>query len=242
MTKQSKKTELVFGVHALIELLKAKRRKLEIIYTTKPMPKAWAEIQKLLPKHVQIQYVSRQTLTNMAGTADHQGIVAYAQPFVFKKEFFTPQKYPLLLMLDSVQDVRNLGAILRSAYCTNMSGVILISKQAAPVTAAALKASAGLAEHLSIFVAPSPAAAVTYLQKAGYQIYLAMLQGENAATVAYHQPLCLVIGNEATGISKEIRALGTPITLPQKTTDISYNASVAAGILMFLIATHVRAL
>jgi 23S rRNA (guanosine2251-2'-O)-methyltransferase len=235
-------TELIFGVHAILELLKAKRRKLEIIYTTKPTPKSWVQIEKLLPKHLQIQYVSRDVLTKMAGTADHQGILAYAQPFIFKKEFFNAKKEPFLIMLDSIQDVRNVGAIIRSAYCTGASGLILISKQGASLTAAALKASAGLAEHLPIFVAPSIGAALTLLSKAGYQLYAALLHGKDATQVTYQQPLCLVIGNEATGVSKEIMNAGTAITLAQKTEDISYNASVAAGILLFLIGMQIKAI
>lgn len=230
--------ELVFGIHPISELLKAKKRKLVKIYTTKPEPKAWQDIQPLLPKYpVPIQYVTRDVLARIAGTTDHQGIVAYAQPFVYRKKFFDPKNEPSLVMLDGIQDVHNLGAILRSVYCTGFDGVIICRKQAASITGAVLKASAGLAEHVQIYESSSAAAAVQELKKAGYNLYLTFFDGKNATTINYTMPLCLVIGGEATGISKEIANAGMHITLPQRTADISYNASVAAGILLFMVAT-----
>jgi 23S rRNA (guanosine2251-2'-O)-methyltransferase len=228
--------ELVIGVHPIIELLKAKRRKLYTIYTTKPAPKAWDLVAPLLTKDIQIQFVARDILTRIAGTADHQGIVAWASPFIFRKKFFDPVKSPFLVMLDSIQDPRNLGAILRSAYCTGVNGVILTSKSSAPLSAIALKSSAGLAEHLEIYEAQSAASAMQELKKHGYTIYLAALGGQDATAITFQKTLCLVIGNEAVGISKNLFTFGTTIQLPQRTSDISYNASVAAGILLFLIA------
>ena len=234
--------ELIFGIHPILEMLKAKKRKLMIIYTTKPVPRAWGELEKLLPKGIQIQYVARDVLTRMAANPDHQGILAYVKPFVYRKKFFEPAKQPFLLMLDSIQDTRNLGAILRSAHCTGVDGVIILKKNAAPLNAVALKASAGLAEHLEIYNAPSAAAAMQELKKAGYQTYLAVLdkKSKKATDITFEGPLCLVIGNEAVGVSKEILNAGQHIILPQSSGDISYNASVAAGILLFLMATQLK--
>jgi 23S rRNA (guanosine2251-2'-O)-methyltransferase len=233
--KKDKNLELVFGIHPLVELLKAKRRKLVTLYTTKPTPKSWDQIAPLLSKDVQIQYVARDILSKIAQTTDHQSVVALATPLVKRKKFFDPAKHPFLLLLDSVQDPRNLGAIIRSAYCTGVDGLLLSGKNSAPLNATALKASAGLAEHLDIYEAPSSFAAVQEIKKAGYPLYLATLGGVDAMTISYTQPLCLVIGNESTGIAKNLLSFGTEITLPQRMPEISYNASVAAGILLFLI-------
>ncbi len=234
-----KETEIIYGIHPIVELLKAKKRKLHIIYTTKPTPKAWQQIESLLPKGIQIQYVSRDVLTKMAGTADHQGVLGYASPFVYRKKFFEITKQKLLLMLDGIQDVRNMGAIIRSAYCTGFEGIIIVQKTGAPLNAAAIKASAGLAEHMEMYQAPSAVSAMQELAKSGYQSYLAVLQnGADATKITYKQPLCLVIGSEGTGISRDILKSGTLITLPQRTPDISYNASVAAGILLFIISNQ----
>lgn len=238
-TTPKKITELLFGIHPILELLKAKRRKLVMLYTTKPIPKALLVLEPLIPKTVQIQYVDREVITKLAGTTEHQGVVAYATPFVIRKKFFDPNLQKRLLLLDGIQDVRNLGAILRSAYCTGIEGVILLKKYGAPLNAAALKASAGLAEHIEIYYAPSSQAAVQELKKAGYNIYLAVVKnGLDATKVKYKHPSCLVIGSEALGISSDIRNSGELITLPQRNPDVSYNASVAAGILLFLISNN----
>ena len=242
MKKKDKKPigELIFGVRPLLELLKAKRRKLISIYTTKPEPKAWSDIKRLMPKYpVAIQYVKREILHKMSGTTDHQSVVSWVHTFGYRKKFFEPKRHTFLVMLDGIQDPRNLGAILRSSYCTGADGVILTKKSSSPLNAVALKASAGLAEHIDIFVAPSAQSAVQLLKEAGYNIYMAVLDGKDATQYDYKEPLCVVVGSEGFGISRSILRDGTHITLGQRTADISYNASVAAGILLFLIGTKV---
>jgi 23S rRNA (guanosine2251-2'-O)-methyltransferase len=240
--KQTQKVqgELIFGIHPVVEAIKAKKRKLLTLYTTRPEPKGWQQILDALgDKKIPIQYVERTVLTRMAETTDHQGIIGWVMPFIFKKQMFDPVKHPILLMLDGIQDPRNVGAMLRSAYCTGVDGVIMIKKGSAPLTATALKSSAGLAEHLDIFLVGSAQEAVLLLKKAGYTLFLATFNGTNATQVLFVPPLCLVIGSEGIGVSRAILKEGTAITLPQRLKDISYNASVAAGILSFLVATKV---
>ena len=234
-------TDFVYGVHGVLELLSAKRRKVSVVYTTKKPIKAWSKIQKLIPKHVSVSFVSREALGNMTSTTDHQGVVAFVSPFPYAKQMFTPSKQSFILVLDGIQDVGNLGAIIRSAYCAGVDGVVLTKKNSAPLNAAAVKASAGLAEHVAIFVAPTINFALQELQKQKYNIYLATLgKGENAAHVEYAQPTALVIGSEGEGIAKSALKMGTRILLPQRRADISYNASVAAGILLFVIGVQVN--
>lgn len=240
MIKEKKhvKGELIYGIHPVIELLKAKRRKIFSIYTTKPLPKPWKKIEKWLPAYpIAMQYVTREVLNDMVGTTDHQSVVAWVQSFTYRNKPFEPQKHKFLVMLDSIQDTRNVGAILRSAYCTGVQGVILTTKNAASLNAAALKASAGLAEHLEIQLVHTAAEGLSALKKLGYTNYLALLEGRDATKISFEMPLCLVIGNEAVGISESAISYGTAVTLPQKTADVSYNASVAAGILLFMIGT-----
>ncbi len=241
MAKQKQKKaksisgELIYGVHPIVELLKAKKRKLFTLYTTQPTPKAFGQIEALLPKYpVDIKYVSRDKLTQLAGTSDHQSVVGVAAPFVYRKAPFDPKKQSFLLMLDGIQDVRNLGAILRSAYCTGVDGVIITHKGSAPLQAAAIKSSAGLAEHLHIQLVPSVQTIAKQLKDAGYHLYITNFKGENAAKITYEKPLCLVIGSEGKGVSPSIFKYGTQVTIPQRSKDISYNASVAAGIMLFL--------
>ena len=190
---------------------------------------------------MQVQYVDRAILEKICTSSEHQGVVAVVQPFPFESKIFDSKKFPFLMILDGVQDVRNLGAIIRTAYCAGVDGIILSGKNSAPLTAAAIKASAGLAEHSRIYVASTLSSVMSELVSQGYHIYLATLgQGENAAQVAYKMPAALVIGNEESGISKEVLSSGTRILLPQRRSDISYNASVAAGILLFLMGVQFK--
>ena len=238
MKKKAKNSvgELIFGIHPIVECLKAKRRKIISIYTTKPQPKNFALIERSFPAYkIPIQYVARDVLHKMAGSTDHQGVIAWVSSFPFRKKPFDVKKQKFIVMLDGIQDPRNVGAIIRSAYCAGAHGVILCKKGGAPLSAVAFKASAGLAEHMEILISPSPVYAAQRLKEAGFHLYLAVLKGQSATDCAYKEPLCLVIGNEAVGVTKSVIRYGTPIKLAQRDADISYNASVAAGILLFHI-------
>lgn len=236
-----KYSDFVYGVHAVLELLMAKRRKVGAVYTTDHPIKSWSHIKRLLPDYVPVNIVSRETLAKMTDSEDHQGIIAYVSPFPYCKQMFDPAKSSFVLVLDGIQDVRNLGAIVRSAYCAGVDGIVLTRRGGAPINAAAVKASAGLAEHVQVYVAATINEAVADLKKQGYHIYLATLgKGENAANVKFEHPTALVIGSEEMGISPSVLKNGTRILLPQRRADISYNASVAAGILMFLIGTQIQ--
>ena len=240
--KKEKHQEIIYGINPIMEALQAKRRRIRTIYTTKPFPKAWKKIASLLSKHIDVRIVDRPTLSRIAESTEHQSFVAFVSPFPFYKKLFEPTTHPLLLLLDGIQDPRNLGALIRSAYCTGFDGVILPQKGCAVLSPTALKASAGLAEHMSIYHVASVNTAVAQLKQKGYTLYVATFDGRDATEVVYALPLCLVIGSEGVGVSPVVAGEGTAVTLPQRTQrpqregDTSYNASVAGGILMFLIA------
>lgn len=239
MVRKTKKIigRYIYGINPVVEVLKAKRRKVFTLYTTKPVPKAWKQIELLRgARPITINYTTRPALEKMVGTPDHQGVVALVQPFAYRKKPFDSKKQPFLLLLDGIQDVRNLGAILRSAYCTGVDGIILPKKNSAPLNATAFKASAGYAEYLEIYQPTSSGAAAQELSKDKYTLYLATFGGTDVTKVDFQKPLCLVIGAEGAGLSSQLLTYGTKVTLPQSKKAISYNASVAAGILLFLVA------
>lgn len=242
--KSEQKTayEIVFGIHPLIELLTAKKRPVFEIYTTQPVPRAWNQIERLIPANVIIKYVQKQQLDHIAQTDDHQNVVALVKPLQIRSSAFDPIKHPFIVLLDGIQDTRNLGGIMRSIYCTGATGVIIPEKKSAPLSGATYKASAGLAEYVEIYKPATAYQAALELKKSGYHLYMAALGGKNALGIDYKKPVCLVIGNESTGISSEVLKLGEKVTLPQKTPHISYNASVAAGILLCSIATKIGVL
>lgn len=241
MKKQDKhtiETELIYGTHPVLEVLQQKRRKVFEIFALESDTVMLKKIQALLPKYpVTIHKMQRDTLSRKLNTTDHQGLGALVGAYPYRKKFFDAKAQPFLIMLDGIQDVRNLGAVIRSAYCTGVDGIILCKKKSATLTATALKASAGLAERIEIYQAPSIEHALIDLKNSGYNLYVtALSKNANAYSLSYQGPLCLVIGSEGYGVSSASLAAGTVVTLPQKTSDISYNASVAAGIIMSLIA------
>ena len=235
--KKQTQYDMIYGAHSIMELLKSKKRKLYSIYTTKQLPKSFKRVEQYLPKSIpNIQYVDRAVLDRMAGTPDHMGIIALVSPYQYITDIKKVSGKNFVLLLDGVKDVRNLGAILRSASCIGVDAVILCQKNGALITAATHKASAGLVEYLDIFLVPSIEYAVSQINSLGFNLYMAVLENGNDATkMEYKKPMCLVIGSEETGISKPVQDKGTLITIPQRTPEISYNASVAAGILMFLL-------
>ena len=232
-----KRGELVYGVHPIIEVLKAKRRQIITLYITKPEPSAWNRIKGYLPsRSPQLQYVTREVLDRLTNTTEHMGIAALVGAFPYRMKSFTPDKQPFLLLIDSVLDVRNLGAMLRSAHIIGIDGIIIARGRSAPLNAAALKASAGLAEHLEIYQTSSLRAALKDLIGSGYKPYMAVLEGGiDASTVTYDVAKVLVIGNEEKGISRELQGHGIKITIPQEDLSASLNASVATGILLTIM-------
>lgn len=241
LKKNEGSAELIYGVHPVLEVLRQKNRKVLELYTLKPEPKIWGQVKAVLPKYpVRVHAFTRQGLTEKLGTSDHQGIAALVQPYSYRKQFFSPDKEPFIMLLDGVEDVRNMGAIIRTAYCVGVNGIIITKKGGAPLNAAALKASAGLAERIAIYQAPSSSAALQLLKTAGYAIYVAALTKKpNAYTLSYKKPLCLVVGSEGTGVSPEMLKAGTVVMLPQVSDDVSYNVSVATGMLLATIAQRI---
>lgn len=236
-TKRIQPGEVLYGVHPIVECLKAGKRRVLSVYMTKPEPKGWARIRPHLPvRKPNIQYVPRDVLTRLAGSPDHMGVLAYVQPFSYSSKSLNAKTAPRVLLLDGIQDVGNLGAILRTAYCTNVDAVIVTRKGCASMTAAVFKASAGLAEHLPIHLVPSLPHALKELKSMGYTLYMTVASGGQCATqTTFATPMCVVIGSEERGIDVSVRASGVQLTLPQRDTS-SYNASVAAGIFLFLTA------
>jgi 23S rRNA (guanosine2251-2'-O)-methyltransferase len=229
---------IIFSAHSICEVIKNNRRRIERIFTTKQETKAFRQIKGVLPAgRIPVSFVDKAFLTKLAGTPDHQGVVASVAPFSFRKKMFNSERESFLLLLDNIQDPRNLGAILRSAYCTGVQGVLLSGKQTAPLSGTVHRASAGLVERLEIVREATSLEAAKKLVAAGYTLYAGALGGKSITDVSLRLPCAVVIGNEGDGISPEILRISTSVLLPQVTADVSYNASVAAGILLFLCAT-----
>ncbi|MGA7721153.1 MAG: 23S rRNA (guanosine(2251)-2'-O)-methyltransferase RlmB [Ignavibacteriaceae bacterium] len=143
--------------------------------------------------------------------------------------------YPLILILDSIQDTHNLGAILRTADCSGVDGVIVTKHNSAPVNATVSKTSAGATEHVKICLVNNLAQTMKELKDKGFWIAGSALDNSKAYTgIDYKIPLALVVGNEERGIRKlTADNCDFLVNIPMKGKIQSLNVSVATGILLF---------
>lgn len=145
--------------------------------------------------------------------------------------------YPLLLILDSIQDTHNVGAILRSADCSGVDGIIITKHNSAPINETVVKTSAGATEHVKIAQVNNLAQTIDELKQNGFWIVGSYLEGAKEYTkVDYKMPVAVVVGNEEKGIRKlTADKCDHLIKIPMKGKIQSLNVSVATGILLFEI-------
>ena len=196
-----------------------------------------------------VQYVPATRLRHEADGAAHQGVVAITAPIRYQEvdEMLSEiaptwdavqAKKPLLLVVDRVTDPRNFGAILRSAVAAGTDGVIVPSREMAPLNAAALKASAGTAPRIPIARADNLARVLTQLKERGYFVYGAEGTAEQSVWDAdWDRPVAVVLGSEGEGLAPAVAdACDELVSIPLRGPAESLNVSVAAGVLLFAAA------
>lgn len=196
-----------------------------------------------------VQYVPAARLRHEADGAAHQGVVAITAPIRYREvdEMLSDiaptwdavqTKNPLLLVVDRVTDPRNFGAILRSAVAAGTDGVIVPSREMAPLNAAAIKASAGTAPRIPIARSDDLAEMLTQLKERGYYVYGAEGTAETSLWDAdWDRPVAVVLGSEGEGLAPDVAAACDElVAIPLRGPAESLNVSVAAGLLLFAAA------
>lgn len=147
------------------------------------------------------------------------------------------EAFPLLLILDSIQDTHNVGAILRSAECSGVDGVIITKHNSAPINETVVKTSTGASEHIKIAQVNNLAQTIDELKKNGFWIVGSSLENSKPYTeIDYKIPIALIVGNEEKGIRKlTADKCDHLVRIPMKGKIQSLNVSVATGILLFEI-------
>lgn len=145
------------------------------------------------------------------------------------------EAFPLLLLLDSIQDTHNLGAILRTAECAGVDGVILTKHNSAPINETVVKTSAGATEHLKICPVDNLVNAIKELKENGFWIFGSSLdKAKDYTIVDYKLPTAIILGNEEKGIRKLVAEnCDFLIRIPMLGKIQSLNVSVTAGIILF---------
>ena len=238
---------LIFGRNAVKEAVKAGRSIDKILVQTEPDGSlreitALAKDAKIIVHEVNRKKLDEVCLPFGHGgkTANHQGIVAYTAGVEYCEvadilSYASERgEKPFVVVLDGVEDPHNLGSIIRSADCAGAHGIILGKHRSAPVTAAAVKASAGASEHMLISRVVNISAALEELKEAGLWIAGADMGGESMYKQDMTGAFALVIGNEGEGLSRLVRErCDYLVSIPMRGHVDSLNAGVAAGILLF---------
>lgn len=199
------------------------------------------EIQKHAKQAgIKVTELPQKKFSEISDDPHTQGVIAIrsSQKFLELNELIAKSKrspLPFLLVLDSIQDPHNLGAILRSAECAGVDGVIITKHNSASVTETVVKTSAGASEHVAICKVSNLSQALKDLKDEGFWIAGSYLEGaKNYTEVDFKMPLAVVMGNEEKGIRRlTAENCDFLIKIPMKGKIQSLNVSVATGILLF---------
>jgi 23S rRNA (guanosine2251-2'-O)-methyltransferase len=235
------KEEIIYGLNPVMEALRGSRQIYELFVAGSTSDKRLEKLLKLAgDRLVPVRQREKVDLTRLCGIDYHQGVALKVEPFPYVDlaivlEGLKGVPDGLLLVLDSIQDPHNLGALIRSAACAGAHAVIIPRDRAAGVTAAAEKASAGAAGTIAVAQVTNISQALGELKKAGFWIFGA---DGSARRNLYEQdlsgPVALVIGGEGEGIRPLIRkGCDQLVSIPMQGGVNSLNASVAGGILLF---------
>lgn len=239
---------LLWGTHPVYEALEQEPERISevILHSDRKGAKREEIIALAKGAGIKLSFVTSIHLVGPdAAQARHQGIVAKTSqaallPFETLLANFAAGvlrgERPRLIVLDSMQDPHNLGAIIRSAHASGMSGVLITRERSAPLGGTAAKASAGAISHIDICQVVNLATALEKLKKVGAWVFGAVK--EDAAQSIYktdfNLPACVVVGSEGQGIRPLVRQhCDVLISIPMAGTLDSLNSSVAAGVIMF---------
>ena len=235
--------EQVYGRRAVHEALRGRREVLELWASERATTaEPWLRERSQPRLHVKPE----RELTDAAGTRDHQGVVAWCEPYRYADAYDVASgDRPLIACLDQVTDPHNLGAVCRSAEGAGASGVVIPAHRSARVTAAVCRASAGAVEHLSVAVVPNLARYLADVKRADLWVYAAALGADSTplwdADLA--SGVALAFGAEGKGLRPLVRrTCDAAVAVPLAGRVQSLNVSVAAAILLFEAVRQRRAL
>ncbi|MDE7301484.1 MAG: 23S rRNA (guanosine(2251)-2'-O)-methyltransferase RlmB [Clostridia bacterium] len=223
------------GRNAVLELLKTDKTVEKIMIEKNPqgsLSKVFAEARQ---KGIRVQFVDRRVLDKESVTGKHQGCIALTSDYRYCSldDLIETKggKDGFIIICDCIEDVHNLGSIIRVAECTGADGVVIQSTNSASVTEAVVRISAGAANHVKVAKVNSLNRAIDELKKRGYWLYALEADGTSIYEADLSGNVALVIGGEDSGVKKLTREkCDFCLSLPMRGKVNSLNASVALGV------------
>ena len=225
-------SDLVYGRRAVREALRGRRQVLALHASERAIAaESWLREEPGLRLRVEPE----RALTALAGTSDHQGVVARVEPYPYADaDELARAPQPLLVCLDQVTDPRNLGAVARSAEGAGATGIVLPAHQSARVTPVVARASAGAVEHLPVAVVPNLARYLASVKGPELWVYAADAGGTSMWQTDLTGGVALVFGAEGKGLRPLVRRMcDATVSIPLAGTVESLNVSVAAAVLLY---------
>ncbi|MEA5109756.1 putative TrmH family tRNA/rRNA methyltransferase [bioreactor metagenome] len=237
----TKDNTLIYGMRPVIEAIGAGKEIDRLMLQQGLKGELLPELRKLINEfNIPFQYVPVEKLNRLV-KGNHQGVVCFVSPIIFQPlenlllSVYERGETPFFIILDRITDVRNLGAIARSAECAGAHGLIIPEKGSAPVSADAVKTSAGALANIPVHRSHNLKNTIDYLKSSGLSIVAASEKG----IIPYYNaslngPVALIMGSEEDGVSHEyLKKCDQVVNIPMKGSTGSLNVSVAAGILLF---------
>jgi 23S rRNA (guanosine2251-2'-O)-methyltransferase len=212
------------------EALRGRRQVRRIWHADKPVP------VEVVDDEITVDVVDGASLEQLAGSPDHQGVVAQVDPFPYEDpESLLDPDEALVVALDQVQDPQNLGAICRTAETAGVAGLVLPERRSAEVTAAVCKASAGAVEHLRVAQVRNLADFLELARKRGAWVYGADAGAPDLYTdIDYGGRTVIVLGGESAGLRPRVRgSCDRLVSIPMAGRTASLNVSAAAAVLLY---------
>jgi 23S rRNA (guanosine2251-2'-O)-methyltransferase len=239
---------VVFGINAVSEALKARGRAFEWVGVAKERNDIRLQrlIQECRGSSIPVRFLPRVELDRMARTASHQGVVAVtsSKTYVELDDVIAAKRgdYSLIVVLDGVEDPHNLGAILRTADASGADGVVIPERRAASVTGTVVKSSAGASEHLPLAKVTNLSRTLEELKAKGFWVVGLDERGtQNYDEVDYKMNCAVVLGAEGKGLHDLVsRKCDFVVSIPMLGEVPSLNVSVAAGVMLYEVVRQRR--
>ncbi len=232
---------MVFGIRAVIEAIKSDKEIESLLVQRGLTGSIFQELKTLLlEKGIVYQQVPVEKL-NRVTQKNHQGVIAFISPIIYQRiEDIIPIVYengetPLIVIIDGITDVRNLGAIARTAECAGVHALIVPSKGSAQINPDTVKTSAGALYKIPVCRHDNLQKAARFLQESGLQLVACTEKtNDNVYQPDYRVPTAIIMGSEEDGISNELIRIADHLAkIPMFGEIESLNVSVSAGIMLY---------